>query len=134
MKTHTITKTLTNPELLKPFLVIRTEQEYDEAVERLNTLVDEVGDNPSHPRYRLIQTLSLLIRTYDQQHRDPLPEVSGVDVLRFLMEAHDLTQSDLPEIGGQSIVSEILSGKRALNTRHIRGLAERFGISPAVFF
>ena len=49
------------------------------------------------------------------------------------MEEHDLRQSDLPEVGSQGIVSEILSGKRELNTRQIRALAERFGVSPAVF-
>jgi len=49
------------------------------------------------------------------------------------MEAHGLTQSDLPEIGSQGVVSEILSGERELNIRQIRRLAKRFGVSPAVF-
>ena len=48
------------------------------------------------------------------------------------MEEHDLTQSDLPEVGSQGVVSEILGGKRALNVRQIRALSERFGVSPAV--
>jgi HTH-type transcriptional regulator/antitoxin HigA len=54
-------------------------------------------------------------------------------MLRFLMEEHSLKQSDLPEIGSQSLVSEILSGKRELNVRQIRALAKRFGVSPAAF-
>jgi HTH-type transcriptional regulator/antitoxin HigA len=49
------------------------------------------------------------------------------------MEEHDLTQSDLPEIGSQGVVSEILAGKRDLNVRQIAQLAERFGVSPVVF-
>jgi len=49
------------------------------------------------------------------------------------MEEHDLAQSDLPEIGSQGVVSEILAGKRDLNVRQISQLAERFGVSPAVF-
>ena len=49
------------------------------------------------------------------------------------MEAHGLTQSELPEIGSQGVVSEILSGERDLNVRQIRRLAKRFGVSPAVF-
>ncbi len=44
-----------------------------------------------------------------------------------------LTQSDLPEIGSQAVVSEVLNGKRDLNVRQIRALATRFGVSPAVF-
>ena len=47
---------------------------------------------------------------------------------------HDLTQSDLPEVGSQGVVSEILGGKRTLNVRQIRALSGRFGVSPAVFF
>jgi HTH-type transcriptional regulator/antitoxin HigA len=42
------------------------------------------------------------------------------------MEAHGLTQSELPEIGSQGIVSEILSVERELNIRQIRRLAKRF--------
>lgn len=49
------------------------------------------------------------------------------------MEENHMTQKDLPEVGSQGIVSEILSGKRALNLRQIRLLSRRFGISPAVF-
>ena len=50
------------------------------------------------------------------------------------MQGHGLNQGDLPEIGVQSVVSEILNGKRALNVRHIRALSERFGIAAEVFF
>jgi HTH-type transcriptional regulator/antitoxin HigA len=49
------------------------------------------------------------------------------------MEDHGLSQSDLPEVGSQGVVSEILSGKRDLNVRQIARLAARFGVSPAVF-
>jgi len=133
MKTQTLTKAMKNPKSLEPFLAIRTEREYDEAVERLNALVDEVGDNPKDLRYRLIETLSVLIEAYDREHHS-FPEASGVDVIRFLMEEHGLTQSDLPEIGSQGVVSEVLAGYRTLNVRQIHALAERFGVGPAAFF
>ena len=115
-----------------PILAIHTEQEYDAAVERLNALVDEVGDNPTDPRYRDIETLSVLIEAYDREHYR-LPEASGVEVVRFLMEEHGLTQKDLPEIGSQGVVSEVLSGRRTLNVRQIHALAERFGVKPGAF-
>ena len=35
------------------------------------------------------------------------------------MEEHGLKQSDLSDIGSQGVVSEILRGKRELNTRQI---------------
>ena len=56
-----------------------------------------------------------------------------MDVLRFLMDEHGLTQSDLSEVGSQSVISDILRGKRVLNVRQIRALAKRFQVSPAVF-
>lgn len=49
------------------------------------------------------------------------------------MEEHGPAQSDLPEVGSQGVVSEVLSGKRELNVRQIRALAKRFHVSPAVF-
>jgi HTH-type transcriptional regulator / antitoxin HigA len=49
------------------------------------------------------------------------------------MEEHSLSQSDLPEIGSEGVVSEILNGKHSLNVRQIQALAERFNVSPATF-
>src|SRR5258708_24604053 len=121
-----------NLESLEPFLAIRTEREYDAAVARLNALVDEVGDNTKDARYRLIETLSVLIETYDREHHS-LPEASGVEVLRFLMEEHGLTQKDLPEIGSQGVVSEVLAGRRRLNVRQIQALSARFGVDAGAF-
>ena len=117
---------------VSPLLSIRNEHEYDLAVARLNGLLDEVGTDEQHPLYTLLDTLGTLIHAYEEEHY-PIPESSGVDVLRFLMEEHDLTQSDLPEIGSQGVVSDILRGKRELNVRQIRALATRFQVSPAVF-
>lgn len=115
-----------------PILLIRDEAEYDAAVVRLNVLLDEVGDDDTHPLYTLLDTLGTLIHAYEAE-AIVLPEVSGVAALCFLMDEHGLRQSDLPEVGSQGVVSELLSGKRRLNTRQIRALTARFGVSPAVF-
>jgi HTH-type transcriptional regulator / antitoxin HigA len=133
MKARTITRTLNNPEKYAPLLAIRNAREYHAAVAQLNQLVDEVGDHPKDSRYRFIDTLSVLIAAYDDEHHK-IPDVSGVDMLRFLMEQHGLSQGDLPEIGSQGVVSEILRGKRELNKRQIGVLSQRFHISPAAFF
>ena len=130
--------TVKSPELqqhwtaLRPLLSIRNEHEYDQAAEWLNHLLDEVGTNEPHPLYTLLDTLGTLLHAYEEQHH-PIPECSGVEVLRFLMEEHALTQSDLPEVGSQGVVSDILRGKRELNVQQIRALARRFQLSPAVF-
>jgi len=45
----------------------------------------------------------------------------------------ELTQKDLPEIGAQSVVSAVLSGKRRLNVRQIARLSARFGLRADAF-
>ena len=117
---------------IAPYLTITNETEYDEAVERLNALLDEVGEDESHPLYGLLDTLGILIEAYDNEHY-PLPECSGTVALAYLMAEHSLSQSDLPEIGSQGVVSEILNGKRSLNVRQIQALAQKFKVSPATF-
>jgi len=117
---------------IAPLLTVRNEREYNAAVERLNELLDEIGDNEKHPLYGLLDTLGTLIHAYEEEHY-PIPDATGAEVLRFLMDEHGLAQSDLPEVGSQGVVSEILNGKRELNVRQIRLLAEKFKVSSAVF-
>ena len=118
---------------IAPYLTISNEKEYDAAVERLNTLLDEVGDDESNPLYSLLDTLGILIEAYDNENY-PLSNCSGIEALNYLMEEHSLSQSEMSEIGSQGVVSEILSGKRKLNVRQIKALAQRFKVSPATFF
>ena len=120
-------------EVLGPLLTIHTEDEYDQAVVRLNMLLDEVGTEETHPLYELLDTLGILIHAYEEKHY-VMPPTSGVDALEYLMDEHGLNQADLSEIGSQGVVSEILRGKRQLNVRQIQALSLRFNVSPALFF
>ena len=113
-------------------LSIKTEQDYQQAVTLLDRLLDEVGENERHPLFGFLEVLGTLIESYESDHVE-MNGATGKDVLRALMEEHGLTQSDLPEVGSQGVVSEILHGRRELNTRHIKALSRRFGVSPAVF-
>lgn len=113
-------------------LKIRNEREYDLAVQRLNSLIDEVGTDERHPLYSLLDTLGAVVHAWEEQHCS-MPSLEGADPLRLLMEEHELTQSDLPEVGSQGVISETLSGKRELNIRQVRALSRRFGVSPSVF-
>ena len=117
---------------IEPVLTIQDEQDYDRAVATLNELLDEVGTHYQHPLYGLLDTLGTIIAAYEAEHV-ALPDVGGAEALSYLMEEHNLRQSDLPDVGSQGVLSEILGGKRELNVRQIRALAERFGVSPAVF-
>ena len=80
------------------------------------------------------EVLTVLIEFYEEEHH-PIRAASPVEVLQELVAANNLRQKDLaPLLGSESIVSEILSGKRELNVRHIKSLSERFNVSPEVFF
>jgi len=118
---------------IAPLLIIKNESDYDAAVERLNTLLDEVGDDEKNPLYSLLDTLGIIIEAYDNENY-PIANCSGVEALIYLMEEHSISQSEMPEIGSQGVVSEILNGKRKLNVRQIEELAKRFKVSPATFF
>jgi HTH-type transcriptional regulator/antitoxin HigA len=64
-----------------------------------------------------------------------VPKADPADVLRFLIEQNGLSQRDLvPELGAESTVSLVLTGKRKLTREHIERLSQRFHVSPAVFF
>ena len=115
-----------------PLRPIRNRKDYARAVSAMNALLDAGAADESHPLAGLAATLGELIGDYDARHF-PLPAVSGRAMLRFLMEQHGLTQSELPEIGSQGVVSEILSGKRDLNVRQVRALAQRFGVAADAF-
>lgn len=116
-----------------PMRPLRSERDYKAAVRTMDELLDAGGADESHPLADLVALIGDFIDEYEQRKGHVLPEATGVEALRFLMQQHGLRQSDLPEIGSQGVVSEILSGKRELNARQIRALAERFEVGASVF-
>ena len=111
---------------------IQNEQQYDQAVEVLNTLIDQVGTNEQHPLYGMLDTLGTVMHAYEEKHHS-IPEASGADMLDFFMEEHELSATDLPELGPASVVNQILLGQQELTLPQIHLLAKRFHVSPAVF-
>jgi HTH-type transcriptional regulator/antitoxin HigA len=114
-----------------PHLIDSEEQlaAYTKALYRLTA-----EPRPTRAQVQAIELLTLLIERYEQEHYT-VPKASPADVLRFLIERHGLRQRDLArDLGGESVVSEVLSGRRKLNTAHIEQLSRRFHVSPAVFF
>lgn len=113
---------------------IRNERSYAEMQALMDELLDVVGDDENHPLADLLDVVGLLIAQYDDQRLAPIKQAKPLEVLKFLMDQHGLKQSDLrKEIGTQGVVSEVLSGNRAINARQARALAKRFKVSPAVF-
>jgi len=118
--------------MIFPIAPIRNEQQYDQAVAKQNELLDVVGDDDAHPLYEVLDTLGTLVHAYEESHY-PAPEVTGIGVLKFLMEEHQLTPASLPELGSEEVVAELLAGKRELTVENVRVLSQRFGVAPASF-
>jgi len=113
--------------------VIRTEEENEKYAEILYEL-DRRSKTLTSAEKELAQLLTLLIEDFEEKQYE-LPRAEPLEVLRFLMDQHDLKQKDLADVfGTPSIVSEVLSGKRELNKDHIKRLSERFHVSPELFF
>ena len=112
---------------------IRNDADYERVVAFMNSLLDVVGDDEAHELADLLDLVGQLVEDYEGT-RHVIPDAAPHEVLRFLLDQHGLKQSDLAsEIGGQSVVSEILSGKRAINARQAKTLAARFGVSAVAF-
>jgi HTH-type transcriptional regulator/antitoxin HigA len=112
---------------------IRSPQQHVRTVQLLNALLDIVGADEQHPLAGLLEVLGDLVAGYEARELH-MPDAEPREVLRLLMESNGLTQAELgAELGGQSVVSAVLNGKRAINARQASALAERFGVSPAAF-
>jgi HTH-type transcriptional regulator/antitoxin HigA len=112
--------------------LIRTEEQLDAYTKALYSLTSE--PHPTPAQVEAIELLTLLIERYEEEQYS-LPQASPADVLRFLLEQRSLKQRDIAaDLGGESVVSEVLAGKRKLNATHIEVLSRRFHVSPAVFF
>ncbi|MDC8803945.1 transcriptional regulator [Halomonas pacifica] len=69
-----------------------------------------------------LEVLSILIEKYEMEHH-PIGPSDPIEAIKFRMEQEGLTPRDLePYIGHSGRVSEVLSRKRGLSLRMIRGL------------
>ncbi|HAO10145.1 MAG TPA: transcriptional regulator [Planktothrix sp. UBA8407] len=108
----------------------------EEELELTQNMIDQLLDQGklSQDEKDYLNVLGALVYEYEQQ-QEPIPDIYGVELLKSLIEDNGLRQKDLVSIfKTESIVSDILNGKRELTKRHIEELAEFFHVSPAVFF
>ena len=118
---------------LVPLSPLTGNKDYEQRLRVMDEFLERIGSDESHPLMPLLDLLAKQIEAYEEEHHD-LPDATPTEVLQYLMEEHHLTQTDLAEeLGGQSVVSAILNGKRELNARQVKALAARFNVSPTVF-
>lgn len=116
---------------------IRNEADHARALALIDAILNDTRNSPAredatHPLADLLDLLTAAVHEYEAEHH-AIPASSPREVLRFLMDQHALTQSDLPEVGSQSVISEILAGRRTFNTRQVAALAERFHVRADAF-
>lgn len=112
--------------------VPHTEKEYEQTLLLLNELIDEVGEDESHPLASLMETVGALIENYETQHI-PEPTSDPIGTIQWLMEEHGLQPSDLTEFGNETAAKEILAGKRDITLRQIHAISSRFHVPASVF-
>jgi HTH-type transcriptional regulator / antitoxin HigA len=96
--------------------------------------LDQRSPKLTRAEKELAELLTLLVEDFESK-RYELPQAKPMEILRFLMDPHNLKQKDLADVfGTRSIGSEVLSGKRKLNKDHSERLNQRFHVSPDVFF
>ena len=108
---------------------IKTEKDYDKALERLEIIFDSSTNSKEGDEAEI---LSLLIENYENQHY-PIDAPDPIEAIKIRMEEMNLKQKDLVGIiGGKSRVSEILNKKKRLTVGMIRKLEEMLHISASI--
>jgi HTH-type transcriptional regulator/antitoxin HigA len=107
---------------------IESERQYAKTVEFLDAVLDAGGGDESHPLASLAAMLADRIEAWEDRTLPAAKPVTPAKLIRELMINHQLRQSDLPEIGPQSVVSFVLSGRRKLTAEQSVRLARRFGL------
>jgi HTH-type transcriptional regulator/antitoxin HigA len=99
--------------------LIKTENDYNQALERLEVVFDAKKGTPEGDELEL---LSILIEQYENTHF-PIDLPDPIEAIKFRMEQMGYNQNDLAKIIGlKSRASEILSKKRKLSLEMIRQL------------
>jgi len=110
--------------------ILKTEQEYNAACERIYTLINSAENaiEPDSLEGEEMELLSLLVEKYEQEHY-AVETPSPIEAIKFRMEQMNLKQADVaPLFGGKTRVSEVLNGKRPLTLKMITLLNRYLGI------
>src|ERR1700694_2619846 len=111
---------------------IRDEKQLGHTWSRIEELLTKPRRSSAEDDY--LSLLSDMVEHWEAEHVQ-MPKLNGVELVRELLDNNQLPQRALVQIfATDSIVSEVLSGKRELQRKHIEGLANFFNVSPAAFF
>lgn len=104
----------------------------DRSYEKALQTLEQIDFSGSKSLKGFADALAESVRKYEEE-QFPLEVSEPADVLRFLMDQHDLKQKDLTDIAPQGRISDLLRGKRSFTVAQAKALGERFGTNPVVF-
>jgi antitoxin component HigA of HigAB toxin-antitoxin module len=118
-----------------PLRPITAKKQYEAALQITEHLINALNEKKADEGLEVyLQTLTHLISAFEAK-MFAAPEVSGREMLTYLMDLKGLNQTDVAkELGGQPNVSKILKGERELNIRQTKKMALRHKVRPALFF
>lgn len=112
---------------MKKISLIRTGQEYDQAIERLGYLMD-IGPELNTPKGDELDILSVLIEKYENENFE-IPTLDPIEVIEFFMEQKGFERKDMVDIiGDKTLVSRIMNKKRKLTLEMIRNIGAQLSI------
>ena len=98
---------------------IKTEQDYNDSIRRIEELWGAKKDTPHGDELDLLVTI---VESYEMKHY-PIAPPDPIEAIKFRMEQMGMTKADMVKyLGSQSRVSEILNGKRKLTLSMIKSL------------
>ncbi|MCX6074050.1 MAG: DNA-binding protein [Campylobacterales bacterium] len=106
---------------------IRTETDYEQALERIDALMEqepEIGSSEGNE----LEILALLVEKYEEKHWQ-IATPDPIEAIKYRMAEMGLKQKDLvPIIGSKSKVSEVLNRKIGLSLSMISNLSAQLHI------
>ena len=108
---------------------IKTENDYQEAINRIESLWGAKKDTPQGDELDLLATL---VESYEMKHY-PIHPPDPVDAIKFRMEQMGMSNADMVKyLGSQSRVSEVLNRKRSLTLKMVKLLYKELNIPAEV--
>lgn len=119
---------------MKTYTVIRSDEQYITYCNDLEKLTSAYKANPSEGLMDLIDTITLLIEKYDEEHSQ-LKETDPIQLLKSLISDNGMSQKDLAGLLqiSKGHLSDILNYKKGLSKKVIRILSERFKVRQSAF-
>ena len=111
-----------NTALIRP---IKTETDYQEALERAGALM---SSQPHTPEADELEVLATLIELYEDKYF-PIGLPDPIAAIEFRLEQSDRSKADLiPIIGSEYLVAEVMSKRQTLTLEMIRALHHQLDI------